>query len=55
MEPDPGKIRGIGNIKKEIKNGSVMPAHVACAKRTCNVLALLTKNCNVIFSWTLLL
>ena len=32
-----------------------MPAHVECAKRTFNVLALLTKNCNVFFSQTRLL
>ena len=32
-----------------------MPAHVKCAKRTFNVLTLLTKNCNVIFSRTPLL
>ena len=51
MEPDSRKIKGIGNIKqiqkKEKKNGSVTPVHVGCAKRTFNVLALLTKNCNV--------
>ena len=39
--------KGMGNIKqiqKTNKDGSVMPAHVECAKRTFNALALLTKN-----------
>ena len=45
MEPDSEKIRDIGNIKQifkrnKYKNGSVMSAHVECAKRTFNVLAL---------------
>ena len=50
MESDFGMIKGIRNIKhilKRKKNGSVMPVHVEYAKRTLNVLALLTKNCNV--------
>ena len=54
MEPDSGKIKGIGNIKqilKRKKNWSVMPVHVECAKRTFNVLALSTKNCNVFSLW----
>ena len=37
----------LNKFKKEIKNGSVTLVHVECAKRTFNVLALLTKNCNV--------
>ena len=55
MEPDPGNIKDIGNIKKILKinkNESVMPAHAECTNRTFNVLALLTKNCNVFFSRT---
>ena len=51
MEPDSGKIKGIGNIeqilKRNKKNGTVMPVHVECEKRTFNVLALLARNCNV--------
>ena len=49
MEPDSGKIKALEtlNIFKKEKNGSVMPVHVECAKRTFNVLALSTKNCNV--------
>ena len=42
MKPNPGKIKDIGNMKKnkkEVKTGSVMLAHVECAKRTFNVLA----------------
>ena len=35
--------------------GSVMPAQVECAKRTVNLLALLTKSCHVFFSRTPLL
>ena len=53
MELEPGKIKDIGNIKqiykRNKKNGSVMPAHVECVF---NVLALLTKNCDVFFPWT---
>ena len=37
----------LNKFKKELKNRSVMPLHVECATRTFNVLALLTKNCNV--------
>ena len=48
MKPDSGKIKGIGNIKQILKrnkkNGSVVPVHAECAKRTFNVLALLFKN-----------
>ena len=59
MEPDARKIKNIANIKhiqnRNKKNGSVMSSHVKCAKRTFNMLALLTKNYNVFFSWTLLL
>ena len=51
MESDSGKIKGIGNIKQILKrnkkNGNVMPVHVECAKPTLSVLALLTKSCNV--------
>ena len=47
MEPDPGKIKDINNIKqiwkRNKKNESVMPVHVEYAKGTFNVLALLTK------------
>ena len=53
MEPDPRKIKDIGSVKqfflKKIKSGSVMSAHVECAKHSFNVLALLTKNYNVFF------
>ena len=34
----------IKHLKKKSRNGSVMSAHVACAKRKFNMLALLTKN-----------
>ena len=37
----------LNKFKKELKNRSVMPLHVECATRTLNVLASLTKNCNV--------
>ena len=52
MEPDPERIKDIGNIKqiqKKIKNKKRIArlAHVEYAKRTFNVLALLTENCNV--------
>ena len=46
-------LETLNKFKREIKDGSVMPAHGECAKRTFNVLVLLTKNCNVF--WTPLL
>ena len=58
MEFDPGKIKGIENIKKflkEIQNGSAMSTFLECGKRTLNVLALLVKNFNAFFFQTLLL
>ena len=58
MAPDLGKIKGTGNIKQILnrkKNGSVMPVHVECAKPTFNMLTLLTKNFNIVFSRTPLL
>ena len=55
MKPDKGHWQHYANLKKEIKNGSVMPIHVECVKRTFNVLASLTGNCNVFFSRTPLL
>ena len=45
----------LNKFRKELKNRSVMTAHIKCSKHTFNVLALLTKNCNVFFSRTLLL
>ena len=48
MEPDSGKIKGTGNIKKKLKRDkNVMTVHVECAKRAFNVLVLSLKNCNV--------
>ena len=59
MEPDAGRINGIGNIKqiykRNKKNGSVMSSQVECAESTFNMLALLIKNCNVFLSRTPLL
>ena len=63
LEPDPGKIKDIiSNIKKKKlkrnnnninkENRCVMPANVEYAKREFNIMALLTKNCNVFFSRT---
>ena len=42
-------------VKQEIKNGTVMLAHVECAKRPVKMPNLLTKNCNAFFSRTPLL
>ena len=42
----------LNKSKKEIKNGSVMPAHAEYAKHTVNMLTLLTKECIVFFSRT---
>ena len=56
MEPYPGKVRTSATsckFEKEI-NGNVMPDQVECAKRAFNTLVLLTKDCNVFFSPTLL-
>ena len=36
----------IKQILKKLKNAIAMPPHVECAKRTFEVLALLSKNCN---------
>ena len=59
MEPDLGKIKGIGNIKEiwkgNKKNVSVMPTHVECGNRPFNWLALLFKTFNVFFPWAPLL
>ena len=51
MEPDCKKMKSESNERNE----SVMNAHLECVKHILNVLALLTKNCNVFFSRTLLL
>ena len=54
----PERLRTLATLskfKEEMKNGTVMPAHAECAKRTYNMLALVTKNCNVSFSRTPLL
>ena len=37
------ELEALNKFKKEIKNGSLMPDHVKSAKRTFNMLALLTK------------
>ena len=53
MEPIPDRLRILATLKKfkkEIKNGSVMPVHVECAKHTFNVFALLTKKTVIYFS-----
>ena len=43
MEPDSGKIKGIGDIKQiqKRKNGSMMSVHAECEKRTFSVLAVM--------------
>ena len=50
MEPDLRKINDIDNIKqilkRDKKNGKVVPAHVKCTKHVFNLFVLLTKNCN---------
>ena len=50
-----GELETLNKFKKEIKNGSVMPVHAERAKRTFNMLALLTKKLQNIFFWTPLL
>ena len=45
----PERLRTLATLNKCKKNGSLMPAHVECAKHIFRVLALLTKNCNVLF------
>ena len=58
MESDPVKIKGIGNIKQIKKKKKKKKKCDACLHRmreAYNVLALLTKNCNVFFSCTPLL
>ena len=37
-------LETLNKFRKEIKSGSLMPVHVACAKRTFNMLALSTEN-----------
>ena len=50
MEPDLRKINDIDNIKqilkRDKKNGKVVPTHVECTKHVFNLFVLLTKNCN---------
>ena len=43
-------LETLNKFKKEIKKiGSVMPVHLEFAKRTLNVLALLSEKCNIFY------
>ena len=55
MESDPVKIKDIGNIKQIKKKKKKCDACLPRMREAYNVLALLTKNCNVFFSCTPLL